>query len=120
MQLTTVCGTSQYMSPEMLSRKGYGAPSDWWSLGCISFEMLTGEPPFDVKRGESYKDLQKKIMYERIRMPTGATAGACKVVKGLLTRDPSARLGCKKSTMFEVGGVAQLKACEVRRPKASE
>jgi ribosomal protein S6 kinase beta len=68
----TVCGTQEYMSPEMLSRKGYGRASDWWSLGCIAFEMLSGRPPFESRKGA--KDLFRKIMSERVKMPDGATA----------------------------------------------
>ncbi len=109
-RLRTVCGTSQYMSPEMIARKGYGAASDWWSLGCIVYEMMTGEPPFKVGRGEGAKELNKKILYERVKMPTGSSAEAVKLIKGLLNRDVSKRLGSAKSTMFEVGGVAQLKS----------
>jgi p70 ribosomal S6 kinase len=108
-KLLTICGTSQYMSPEMLAKTGYGKASDWWSLGCITFELLTGYPPFDVKRGEGPKELQKKIMYERIKMPSGATSNACKIIRGLLNRDPAQRLGNAKGSMFQVGGVAQLK-----------
>ena len=48
-------------------------------------------------------------MNERIRMPDGASASACKLLKGLLNRDASKRLGATKGTMFEVGGVGALK-----------
>ena len=42
----TVCGTSEYMAPEMLIRKGYGKAVDFWSLGALMYEMMTGKPPF--------------------------------------------------------------------------
>ena len=94
-------------APEMVARKWYGKGADYWSLGCIAFEMLSGDPPFSSKKGS--KDLFRKIMEERIRMPDGASASACKLLKGLLNRDAGKRLGAARGTMFEVGGVGALK-----------
>jgi len=48
---STVCGTQEYMAPEMVARKGYGRAADFWSLGCIAYEMLSGLPPFTSKLG---------------------------------------------------------------------
>ena len=104
----TLCGTMEYMAPEMVARKWYGKGADFWSLGCIAFEMLSGQPPFCSGRGGS-KELFRKIMNERIRMPEGSSASACKLLKGLLNRDVNKRLGAAKGTMFEVGGVGALK-----------
>ena len=105
----TVCGTCEYMAPEMVARKGYGKGADYWSLGCIAYEMLSGDPPFRPAPGKGTKDLISKIMNSRIKMPDGASAFACKLIKGLLNRNPNARLGVAKGTMFEVGGVSGLK-----------
>ena len=85
----TVCGTQEYMAPEMVARKGYGRPADYWSLGCIAYEMLSGQPPFRSKLGA--KDLFRKIMSEKVKMPDGSTAAACKLLKGLLNRTPQNR-----------------------------
>ena len=96
-----------FRAPEMVAKKGYGKAADYWSLGCIAYEMLNGLPPFSSKQGS--KELFRKIMSEKVKMPIGSTAAACKLLKGLLNRNPDKRLGCTKSTMFEVGGVAGLK-----------
>jgi serine/threonine protein kinase len=108
----TICGTHEYMAPEMVARKGYSRAADYWSLGCIAYEMLSGNPPFQRLKNESYKDLFRKIMTERVKMPSGASAAACKLLKGLLNRNVQTRLGASRSTMFEVGGVAGLKSVD--------
>jgi len=44
---TSLCGTAEYLAPEVLEKeRSYGKPCDWWSFGCVIYEMLTGHPPF--------------------------------------------------------------------------
>lgn len=42
----SICGTPEYLAPEMLNKEGYGKAVDWWMFGSILYEMLTGLPPF--------------------------------------------------------------------------
>ena len=59
----TVCGTNEYMAPEMLAGGGYGFSVDWWSYGALLYEMLTGDAPFTAK---DKKKLTDKIMHDRV------------------------------------------------------
>jgi len=43
---TSVVGTPEYLAPEMVLKLGHGKNVDWWTFGCIIFEMITGQPPF--------------------------------------------------------------------------
>ena len=61
-QVRTLCGTSEYMAPEMLLRNGYTKAVDWWSLGALFYEMLCGKPPFELKKGESNKMLLSRLL----------------------------------------------------------
>jgi len=108
-QVRTLCGTSEYMAPEMLLRNGYTKAVDWWSLGALFFEMLAGKPPFTAK---TPKELDRKILSEKFSIPPYVTATAASLLKGLLEKDVNKRLGAKKSTMFSIGGVAGLKQHE--------
>ena len=72
----TVCGTQEYMAPEMIARVGYGKAADFWSLGCIAYEMLSGNPPFSSTKKGGAKELFQKIMVERVKMPKHSTSNA--------------------------------------------
>ena len=92
----TVCGTPQYLAPEVLSQEGYDYSCDWWSFGVLLYEMLCGFLPIN---DENQMSLFTKIADpdHKIRFPSGVDRGAKSLIKHLLKRDPSERYGCMTS-----------------------
>jgi len=87
---TSFCGSPEYMSPEMLGLDYHTRMVDFYSLGALLFEMLTGLPPFfSNNRDEMYYNIVNK----EISFPSYLSDDAVILLKGLLTKDPNARLG---------------------------
>jgi Protein kinase domain/Protein kinase C terminal domain len=75
--------------------------ADWWSLGILIFDMLTGNPPWWHKQENI---LMKKILTDRLRFPKYLSGEACSLIKGLLNRNVEKRLGSRA-----MGGPTSIK-----------
>lgn len=86
------CGTLAYMAPEMIRGQKYGKAVDWWSLGVLLFDMLTGSPPFAAKNQGT---LQKQVLEKKVVFPGYLSPQITGLLKGLIKREPGTRLGSK-------------------------
>ncbi|KAJ3437285.1 non-specific serine/threonine protein kinase [Anaeramoeba flamelloides] len=88
----TMCGTPEYIAPEVLLGKKYGKEVDYWSLGTVLFEMLHGMPPF---YSEERDEIYEKILRKKPNISSKLSHAAQDLLKELLKKDPQKRLGSK-------------------------
>ncbi|KAI1911986.1 cAMP-dependent protein kinase catalytic subunit [Ophidiomyces ophidiicola] len=87
----TLCGTPDYLAPEVVSSKGYNKSVDWWSLGILIFEMLCGFTPF-WDNGSPMK-IYENIVQGRVKYPAFLVPDARDLLSQLITADLTKRLG---------------------------
>lgn len=118
-QLTTFCGTAEYIAPELLKGQRYGAAVDWWSFGILLYEMMGFRTPFF--------DKNRKLMFYGIinnepHWQPHFSAEATSVLKGLLAKSPQKRLGSngadeiKEHSFFSEIDFDQLTARAIKPP----
>ncbi|XP_007441812.1 serine/threonine-protein kinase PLK4 [Python bivittatus] len=85
----TMCGTPNYISPEIATRSAHGLESDVWSLGCMFFTLLAGKPPFDT---DTVKNTLSKVVLADYEMPVFLSREAQDLIHQLLRKNPADRL----------------------------
>ncbi|KAK2765624.1 serine/threonine protein kinase psk1 [Arachnomyces sp. PD_36] len=115
-------GTIEYMAPEVVQGKTYGKACDWWSLGALGFDLLTGSPPF---KANNHAKIQEKILKQKLVCPYFLGPDAKDLLIRLLRKDPHKRLGyhmpkdlqtIKKHRFFRKIDWKALEAREIEPP----
>ncbi|KAJ8608729.1 hypothetical protein CTAYLR_009667 [Chrysophaeum taylorii] len=93
-QLRLFCGSIEYLAPEVLRGHNYGKPVDYWAFGCLVFKLLVGRTPFQATR---VRALFCRILKSDPKWPArkASIGPAMDFVRGLLSKDPEARLGAR-------------------------
>ncbi|XP_063962320.1 serine/threonine-protein kinase PLK1-like isoform X2 [Lytechinus pictus] len=84
----TMCGTPNYIAPEVLGKIGHSFEADVWALGCIMYTMLVGRPPFETS---SLKETYARIKHNKYHFPETLSPVAKEIISDLLSSDPEER-----------------------------
>ena len=84
----TLCGTPNYIAPEVLNKRGHSFEVDIWSIGCVFYTLLVGKPPFET---ESLKETYDKIKRNDYHTPSRISDPARHLIQQLLRHNPTER-----------------------------
>ncbi|XP_065191291.1 serine/threonine-protein kinase PLK1-like [Sycon ciliatum] len=85
---TTMCGTPNYVAPEVLKHKGHSYEVDVWAIGCIMYVLLVGHPPFEM---DTLKETFCRIRSNKYNIPNQVSPAAQSLIVRMLHPDPSGR-----------------------------
>eukprot|EP00803_Ostreobium_quekettii_P011350 evm.model.scf_945.2 EVM.evm.TU.scf_945.2 scf_945:18680-23149(+) len=102
----TLCGTPEYLAPELVTQTGHNHAADWWAVGVLIYELVTGRPPFyDDDRVKMFK----KICDVKFSFPQHVSEELRDLIKRLLMKKPAMRLGAQKNGASDVKAHAWFK-----------
>lgn len=96
----TLCGTPDYLAPEMILGRGHNKGVDWWTLGILLYEMLVSYPPFYNE--DDQMATYVSIVKSEVPYPAHMSPSAKDLVGRLLERNPTLRIGCTKNGVDDV------------------